>query len=71
MGHGNSYVISVICLSCTVLLHQKLQDGICELNSYFGSNNALNQDDTRAIGLGMCSYFPSPLDLKISNVIAL
>jgi hypothetical protein len=52
-------------------LHQELQDGICELNSYFGSNNALNQDDTAAIGLGMSSYFSSPVDLKISNVIAL
>jgi hypothetical protein len=48
-----------------------LQDGICELNSYFGSNNALNQGDTGAIGLGMCSYFYSPVDLKIPTVIAL
>jgi len=36
---------------------EELQEGICKLNSYFGSNNALNQDDTGAIGLGMCSYF--------------
>ena len=57
--------------SCAVLLHQELQEGICKLNSYFGSNNALNQDDTGTIGLGMCSYFSSPVDLKISNVIAL
>jgi len=29
---------------------EELQEGICKLNSYFGSNNALNQDDTGAIG---------------------
>jgi hypothetical protein len=33
-----------------------LYEGILKLNSYFGSNNALNQDDTGAIGLGKCSY---------------
>ncbi|PAN21966.1 hypothetical protein PAHAL_3G503300 [Panicum hallii] len=31
---------------------EELYEGILKLNSYFGSNNALNQDDTGAIGLG-------------------